>query len=267
VPETGVQETAEEARIAPEVDAKLKTLEAACRHAQQPSMRVGYLLGIWGIVTPYSLYWAYTNLVHGDWLPGLLSGGLALATTQAHRLALTSKHREMARLLAGLDDVQAVGRLAEALEWPDPQMRRVAIRALTPLLPRLQASDSARLSPRQRAALYRMLKMSNARAHAEFLIALLKALEQIGDGTAVPYVESLAESRPLSARQAAIQEAAQECLPYLKELARQDGYSQTLLRASAAAEPAAEGLLRPAYGSPDTEPATLLRAGTAQEGE
>ncbi|HZP84767.1 MAG TPA: hypothetical protein VFB21_24240 [Chthonomonadaceae bacterium] len=265
--EAGAQGVSEEARIAPEVDAKLKALEAACRHAQQPSMRVGFLLGIWGIVTPCSAYWTYAHFRQGGWLPGLLFGGLALATTQAHRLTLTSKHREMARLLAGLDDVQAVGRLAESLDWPDPQMRRVAIRALTPLLRRLQASDSARLSPRQRAALYRMLKMSNARAHAEFLMALLKALEQVGDGAAVPYVQNLVESSPLTWRQIQVQQAAQDCLPYLQELARQDSYSQTLLRASSAAAPSAEGLLRPAYGSPDAEPATLLRAGTAQDGE
>ncbi len=43
------------------------------------------------------------------------------------------------------DDARGVGRLAEALEWPDHDIQLVAARALTRLLPRLQATDAGLL--------------------------------------------------------------------------------------------------------------------------
>jgi hypothetical protein len=114
----------------------------------------------------------------------------------------------------------------------------------------MQASDASRLSDRQRDCLYALLYSSDT----ELALAILKALEQIGDDRAVLYLEALTGSRDT-----AIREAAVACLPFLKARAEQHRLSQTLLRASNAADTTPEHLLRPARGTGETDPQQLLR--------
>jgi hypothetical protein len=253
-------------RIEADVTEKLKKMEAERRKAQ-PGMRLGFLLASWGIIVPYTAFQAVEGFLHRNWLQTVLFGSMAVGTTQLHRLTLNAKHRAMARELASQDTVQAVGPLAEALDWPDAHIRRVVIEALTTLLPRLHATDAALLSSGQRAALYRMLTLANARTHSKFLVALLTALEQVGDQTAVPYVESLVKTQPLTSQQKKVHEAACHCLPYLQEQARQDQYSQTLLRASSVPNVSPETLLRPVSSPAGVETAYLLRANTTENSE
>ena len=96
---------------------------------------------------------------------------------------------EAVKQIAVLDDIRAVGPLADALELDAKSIRTVARKALTRLLPRLQASDAHLLNADQRASLHRALKSKDE----EFVIAALKAYEQVGDEKALPYVERLAE--------------------------------------------------------------------------
>src|SRR6202008_1928522 len=133
----------------------------------------------------------------GNWPGGVTLAGLTLLGTQVHRLTLLGRHQILARRLARIDDVRCIGRLAEALEWPDATVRSVVITALTPLLHRVKASDRVFQTPHQRANLHRMLTLPNARLHTEFLVSILKALEQIGDEAALPYVQNLAKALPI----------------------------------------------------------------------
>ncbi|HZO87572.1 MAG TPA: hypothetical protein VFB38_04475 [Chthonomonadaceae bacterium] len=254
----------EVARASAHVEAQLRALEQEIRR-QQPGMRIGFLIAAWGVIVPCTATKTGLALAQHDWLQGLIWAGLLIAATQLYRLTLTRKHTEIARRLARLDDVQGIGRLAAALEWPDGEIRAIVMHALTRLLPRLKASDAALLSAEQRACLYRMLKMSYARAQADFILAVLKALEQVGDAAAVPYVARLANSVPHSARQRRVREAAIECLPYLQDRAQQSQMRQTLLRASNVSGTAPEVLLRPAAGKAGDVPEQMLRASAAEE--
>ena len=93
------------------------------------------------------------------------------------------------------------------------------------------------------------------RSSRSLKLALLTALEQIGDARALPALEHLlADGAP------EIRARASECLPLVQQRIRQKQESMTLLRASDAysAMPA-EQLLRPASAQHPTPPEQLLR--------
>ncbi|HLL80518.1 MAG TPA: hypothetical protein VKT25_13515, partial [Ktedonobacteraceae bacterium] len=140
----------------------------------------------------------------------------------------------------------------------DGNTNRSAAILLTGLLPRLQASDAILLTETQRAALGYALT-SNV-GDARFLIAALKALEQVGDSSALSVVEKLAAGRIRTADPKRVQAAAQECLLFLRARYEQQRASETLLRASERSETLADTLLIPAKGVVATEVSELLRA-------
>lgn len=168
--------------------------------------------------------------------------------------AVTKQYKNSAQQLADVDDLRAVGPLADALATGDKDMRAVAEEPLMRLLPRLQASDSALLNVTQREALVNALW----KAKPEFALVVLKALEQIGDEKALPMVERLARGdKDIDAR---VTEAAKECLPALRMRAENAKAAQTLLRGSGISNVAPDTLVRPAMPLP-VEPADqLLRA-------
>lgn len=250
------------ADLSPEARAWLE--EAADEPKKQPGMRFGFLLAVWAVIVPYGLYETIAGIQRYDWIAALAAGLLTALATQAHRLTLTPQQTRVAARLASVNDVQAVGLLVEMSFWPDDRIKSMALSALTRLLPRMRSTDTHLLSTSQRALLYQSLRLSNARKHAEFLEALLKALEQVGDTDALPFVKTLADSEPATLRQGSVIKAARECLPYLENCARQNRDSQILLRATAS--DARESLLRPAAQS--ASPAELLvRAAPPSPGE
>jgi hypothetical protein len=239
------------------------------RKRRQPGMRLGFLIANWLVIFPYCGIQTLSHLGQGDGLSALLWGLLTAGSTQMHRFTLTPKQTEAAEELAKSNDMSAVGPLVEALEWPDAQTKDIALTALTRLLPRMRASDANLLNDRQRQSLYNMLFMSKARRNPEFTLALLKALEQVGDGAAIPYVENLANASPsplalrtFSTVERRIKKAAAACLPYLEARAGQVDASRQLLRAANAADvhTPAESLLRPATHLANADPSQLLRA-------
>lgn len=135
------------------------------------------------------------------------------------------------------------------------------IRRLTDLLPRLRASDAALLGDRHRAALnevlgrcarfytwpgLRLLGHHRLRYHPPaFVAAILKGLEQVGDARAIPYVERLSRLPGKSEAERTIREAAERCLPTLREASERVELARTLLR--------------PAHGAGEADPSTLLR--------
>ena len=243
-----------------DVEKQLKSLEEERRRHRQPGMRLGFLLASWCIILPYTAFQAILSLVSRHWSLGLMWGLLTAFTSQMHRYTLSIKQTEAAKRLAQNDDIHAVGSLAEALEWPDNEIKHIAAGALARLLPRLQVSDARLLNSSQRTNLYRMLKVSNARRYAELQVAILKAMEQVGDAAALPYVQNLAKSQAWTQRQRRVVEAANECLPYLEIRARQENHANTLLRPAGIDQSSADVLLRPALTPPNEPPEELLRA-------
>jgi len=252
----------EQALIAAHVDRQMQEFETALKSAQRPEMRVGFLIASWLVIVPYFAITSFILFAQRNVLMGLLTTVLACLSTQLYRLTLTDRHKALARKLAKVDDVRCIGRLAEALEWPDPEIKRFAIVALTRLLKRVKATDKVFQTAGQRANLHRMLTLANARHHAEFLKAILAALEQVGDATAVPYVEQLAKATPVTRGQREVCEAANLCLDFVKNRAELSRSSQTLLRASAPTVMSADTLLRAASAGTAHDAEQLLRADT-----
>ncbi len=247
-----------------DLNKELTEFESELKKLQVPGMRFGFLIATWCVVVPYGVFQTVYQCIGGNWIGGSVFGALTALSTQFHRLTLMGQHKLLARRLAKIDDVRCISRLAEVLEWPDPMVRDVAISALTRLLPKVKASDKVLQTVRQKSNLQRMLVLPNAQRHAAFLVNLLKALEQIGDESALPYIQQLAKAAPTSSQQRRVCDAARECLPYLElrsELARS---SQTLLRASSASNVGIELLVRPASAGGATDQSELLRPSSNQ---
>lgn len=98
------------------------------------------------------------------------------------------------------------------------------------------------------------------RANDSLILAILAALEKIGDGRAVKPVEKLAQS----GRSETVRTAAENLLPLLRERQGQENAQTVLLRAAAAPETPANLLLRPAQSVHEGDPATLLRSSASE---
>jgi hypothetical protein len=162
--------------------------------------------------------------------------------------------------IAQFEDVRVVGALAEAINIPNKKMRAQVEAALTRLLPRLRHEDAHLLNAAQRGCLYRRLKIENAEAKPDFLVALLDVLERVGDAEALERVEKLAACAVTTANGERVQAAAQKCLPLLRLRVQTQEVSSTLLRAAGTDGMGSGSLLRPAHEESDSAPEQLLRA-------
>jgi hypothetical protein len=160
---------------------------------------------------------------------------------------------EVAAALMRLDDPKAAGPIAGTLD--SPETRWVAEEVLIRLLPRMRPADAGSLSQAQRASLYRNLRRGNTR----FVLACLRALQQIGDESSLPHVKRLAELRGNRASIRLMRDAARETLPFLEGLIARERNRRTLLRVAheptdrlprPAAEPT-DRLPRPSAEPPD----------------
>jgi hypothetical protein len=170
--------------------------------------------------------------------------------------------------IAKSGDVRMVGPLVEAYSALSlSQENRPVREALTVLLPRLQASDARVLTEEHRQILNRVLGSgipSYSREKNRLVLAILKAYEQVGDGSALPFVERLASGRSAGVSRE-VREAAQACLPFLQERAERERASRELLRAASASDTPSDVLLRPAGGTIEADPQQLLRASASDE--
>lgn len=171
------------------------------------------------------------------------------------------------RLLASLDDIRVIGSLLEALmTYPrDTDLRDCIRLSLVRILPRLQSSDSAGLLPRHITVLnielnHCFIPRLVSGAKVDYLLVVLKALEQVGDETSLPAVEKLIQTTDNEK----VREAAEACLPFLQERAVLGKH--TLLRA---ASHNSANLLVPAHGNEraETETDILLRAAIEPAGK
>ena len=161
------------------------------------------------------------------------------------------------QLLVGLDDVRVVGFLTESMHSLNEKYRAAVRDALTRLLPRVRQSDAKYLTVFRRKLLLQQFDLP--RRPTSFLLAILKAMEQVGGAEAIPVVSRLARGEGRAAKDSALKAAAQECLPYLEARAEGRELRDTLLRSSSAAEVAPETLLRPAPATSEEPANELLR--------
>jgi hypothetical protein len=222
---------------------------------------------LWGgllalvVLNPVNFFWAFTPIV-------VLQAMLTIATTyRFHSL----------RPLIEVAHPRAVNALALACWKGDRLTRRAAAEALKRTLPTLRANDAVHMTPEGMAALLGLLQFFD---DEKLLIAILGALEQVGDAKAVPAVERLLvataprasfhcydrqgrvirkilgdQSSPLES----IREAAWQCLPYLKTREEQDRARSRLLRPVTEPVNAGIDLLRPAKPESRAAPEALLR--------
>ncbi|HLJ57688.1 MAG TPA: hypothetical protein VKT77_21815 [Chthonomonadaceae bacterium] len=105
-------------------------------------------------------------------------------------MAISGTQRNATSALAEFDDKRAVGYWALALTYPGSRDVALAHKKLVALLPLLSASDSRLLDDEQRAALYTVL--GQRQVTIDLKLAILGALEQVGDEKATPCVQKLA---------------------------------------------------------------------------
>lgn len=251
-------------QLSMDVDTLLKQFQAAVRRRQKNMVAIGTTAALAAASAVGNIaVQALTHQQSNTPLLGIAIGSMALM--MAFTLRGLSRLKAIMHELSYGDDLRIVGPLLEITEIQDGTVNTMAFLVLTRLLPHLKAGDATLLTEGQHVALGRTLTrdtlLHNQRS-ADFLVAVLAALEQVGDGRALPMVESLAAGRIVTAEPKRVQAAAQECLPYLQTRYEQQQASQTLLRASALSETPSNTLLRPAQGVGATEAVEMLRPGT-----
>ncbi len=184
---------------------------------------------------------------------------------------LTNLQDKIIEILAAQDDVRVIGPLLDAL--PHDDLRLAVAEPLTRLLPRLKADDAVSLDSSRRAALHRILyHMSEScdywrpkAQYVNFILAILKALEQVGYASSLDCVRRLTEKEPVGPTEIRIREAAQECLTSLQARLDRKYDHRTLLCAATTPAPDPGSLLRPAAGTQEADPQQLLRAGVSDK--
>jgi hypothetical protein len=157
----------------------------------------------------------------------------------------TRLQKDVSELLSRLGDPRHIGTLLQAYQIVGrPGLFRGSQElenALLRQLERVRASDPIRLTDEQARAMAHALREGSP----DVRLALLKAIELIGDKRVLPDVERVARGRsdPVLAG------LASECVQFLHRLAEEERVRQTLLRPSE--EAPAEPLLRAARNAED----------------
>jgi hypothetical protein len=249
---------------APARSAETETVSSLVAILQQegnkyrPSMHEGWLLVYLFVAGPLILASLSCAVIDWNWRGLFVAAILLLGGKELNGMIGSRRQKEAAQRLALHDDPRTVAWLVSFLNWSEKDVRAASILALTRLLPRLQASEAHLLEGEWRQRLYETLNGDYVRREPDFVIAVLKALEQIGDAAALPYVHHLAQGSPRTVNRKRVQAAACDCLPYLQARIEQQHSRQTLLRAASPAV-APETLLRPAAALSGADPDELLR--------
>lgn len=191
------------------------------------------------VASPWTLVW---NCAAG--LVLLMTGVVVYPGLMVKRLPPESDQIDIGTLIDALPMPVSIG------VWRLPPFG--AANRLMEILPRLTVNDFALLTSAQLSRLHGHLNPSAADAEPYFAVAILKALERVGDCTSLPYVKRLSERDVMEP----VRGVAQRCLPELRRLVKEQQAGGTLLRAC---EPANESLLRPASSLTQAGADTLLR--------
>ncbi len=210
-----------------------------------------------------------TNTADSDSLTWLLPIGASFALFLPVVAALIAsfprrKLRDSMQALARRGTVKDINALIGAQRsLIGPQTNKALRGALTDALLQVRASDRSRISESSQAELRGILANISTgvarRRHVDFYMAIIKAMEQIGDERALKAMERIANMRSHTQARVRLKQAAAECLPALRARVRETTAPETLLRAVG---PDSMGeLLRPVSGTAEADSELLLRPG------
>ncbi|CEK12984.1 hypothetical protein CWRG_00301 [Chthonomonas calidirosea] len=241
-----------------EVERQIESLLDTAKKLRLYRRRMWTVRVCWLAFIIFLCYLTHFKIIQFWWLFAMGGGSAAMAERTLSRL------REEVHAVIKAGDPCAVGALALMTRERDIFIRQAADRALRRLLPQVKASDAKYINNEQMNALLLLLASSDS----EMQVAILKALEQIGDERALVVVEQLATS-DLPEVKAEVRDAARACLPYLHAKARLAAERATLLRGTVApvspAQP--DELLRPTMPTTFNTPSEQLLRATEREAE
>lgn len=165
---------------------------------------------------------------------------------------------EIWRLLENIDDVRAVSPLLDAMGAPH-DLSFAPAPFLLRLLPRLKPEDRWVLSVRNRTFLHGFLQPYYAERQPEFVLAILKAMEQIGDVRSAERIRRLSRADATNPTLRRICAATRDSLVVLEARLEQAGRHDVLLRPSTKPDESSL-LLYPASVKSQSSTDQLLRA-------
>ncbi|HZP84159.1 MAG TPA: hypothetical protein VFB21_21130 [Chthonomonadaceae bacterium] len=257
-------------KLSPEQLLRLAQMEARRYQKRKQKLRgIGMFAAVaWAVLSLYFL----PSL--GLLPPLYLAGILGTIYTCLHRYTVETHRRFVQLLERHSEDVRFLGVVLTLLNQGthDLPTSRSLMALLKRLLPQVRAKQAVALKPEQMRVLLGLLNTPYEDTERTFRV--LQALGQIGDESALPYIEPLAAGtiKQLNSdwspthEMKRIQQAAQEGLASIHAHLRQARQAQTLLRASdASTAVVSDLLLRPTQAVVyDTPPEHLLRAVPAE---
>ena len=246
---------------------KLMAFERQQRKSRQ--LAAGVMFAFYVLILPIVAFWLHSPAVFMTFWVGF--GGIigAMTFTKAQKYGVLA--------LAKVEDRTAIGELVSALEMRDEAVQQAIRPALTRLLSWLRESDSPLLGERERRVLrlfmeekligQRLKEHHETEEETLLALAVLQALEQVGDASFLPVVTHWAEGEKRGA-EPRIRQAAIECLPYLEQTSTRRQEDQELVRASERDTSAeAEALLRPVTATQHVSAKDLLRPAPPEESQ
>ena len=233
-------------KAVPEILSQLADAKSGFRH--WPIELFLRLLAMYVLFFGLSLFFARKAL-SSFWTYALIS-----CIYSVWRLKKTREHATAALTFMG--DLRAISAIAEGLQSPRKDVRSLCRDAIRTLLPKLTEANSELLTPEARKSLNDSLLLDDRR----LVVPIIAVYRRVGDGSAIPNVESLATARAgLGKTSEEIQTLALSLLPILRERAEHERVSGLLLRAANAPDDQPEMLLRAASNSPQSDNELLLR--------
>lgn len=230
-------------------------LEALKREARGTKVRIALSFSAWALALLLAIMGVGWLTTEGSMGMIALAGSL-LSILLGALVSLKPPERAF-DILESVADVQAVGPLLDLLPTAFADRKKAILALLIRLLPRLRHDDAGLLQPSHRQHLRHALFIGEFQQESAYLIAILRALEQIGAREDLRPVELLADGQSDTWQELQVRDAARACLPRLRERIKQRKESGLLLRPASGDAP--EQLLRPANSGGDPDPTQLLR--------
>lgn len=232
---------------------QLVVLEARNRRIRFWQSQIIYGLVCFWVITLGSLL----HIPRGGWYGMFQAVGMMLGSMSSMFYArwTDDARSQLSVLMSQAEDVRFVApmlRLGHTLPSKEAEVLQTA---LIRLLPQIRASDAPNWSKEDKATL--LLPFKSLNNPKDLITGCFKALEQIGDASAIPAVKKLAE-RAFQDNRKDVWQAAQDCLLYLQSNTGRFQQAETLLRSSDVTTARSDTLLRPAASTSDTVPAEQL---------
>lgn len=150
--------------------------------------------------------WYYWGVFLGGVLPFALSP-FTFFPTRLEKAALEALLRR--------EDAHSIGPMLEGLHVNSASLRRKAKASLVRTLPQLTTEAFQGLTPTQRGCLYGTLNYIQRDSDLELRLAVLTALQRVGDQSCLGYVYLLATAEAATNAAQAVRTVAQNCLDHL----------------------------------------------------